>query len=80
MRCCDLENLIHVWKSENSLTKKENIENFKKIYQNNFKIMEIYYDCSKTFIYKFKMKAIAIGITYTYNNYIFLLYRDNKKE
>jgi hypothetical protein len=61
-RCCELENLIHVWKSEKSLSNKQNINNFKNIFEKLFEITDIVYDFSKVYIYRFKMTANKIGI------------------
>ena len=62
LRCCELENVIHVWKSEKSLSRKENILDFKKVFKNNFKILSVDYDIAKFFIYKIRMKANCLGI------------------
>jgi hypothetical protein len=62
LRCCELENIIHVWKNEKSLSKKQNIEEFKICFQNYFKIKEVVYDFSKFYIYKFKLQACTPGI------------------
>ncbi len=62
IRYCELENIIHVWKNEKSLTKKENIDEFKNYFQKNFKILSVCYDFSKFFIFKVKMQANVIGI------------------
>jgi hypothetical protein len=35
-RFCELENLIHVWKNEKSLTKKTNIDEFKLFFNKKF--------------------------------------------
>ncbi len=61
LRNCELENIIHVWKNVKSLSKKDNIEEFKKHFQSNFKIVDVYYDCFKFYIFKVKMQANAIG-------------------
>jgi hypothetical protein len=62
IRCCELENVIHVWKNEKSLSRKDNIEEFKKLFQNNFKIINVNYDVAKFYIFKIKMQANAIGL------------------
>jgi hypothetical protein len=61
IRFCELENVIHVWKNEKSLTKKQNIEEFKRFFNNNFKILSVDYDFSKFYIFKVKMQANVIG-------------------
>lgn len=66
MRCCELENIIHVWKNESSLTKRGNIDEFKRYFQNNFKILDISYDFFKFYIFKIKMQANVVG-NYTLN-------------
>jgi hypothetical protein len=62
IRYCELENVIHIWKGEHTLTKKENITEFKKYFSKNFKIISVYFDFSKFYIFKVKMKAAVIGI------------------
>ena len=62
LRCCELENVIHMWKNEKSLSKKENISEFKKVFKNNFKIMSIDYDIAKFYLYKIRMRANSLGM------------------
>jgi len=62
LRCCELENVIHVWKSEKSLSRKENINEFKKLFKNHFKILSVDYDIAKFYIFKIRMKAEVLGI------------------
>lgn len=61
LRCCELENMIHVWKNEKSLSKTRNLEEFKQFFIKNFKVFEVVYDFSKFYIYKFKMQASKEG-------------------
>jgi hypothetical protein len=72
IRYCELENVIHVWKNEKSLTRKQNIEEFKKFFSSHFKILNVDYDFSKFYIFKVKMQAHSIGNA-NFNN-IFLKY------
>lgn len=73
-RSCELENLIHVWKSEKYLTNKKTILEFKNLFEPNFSILEIVYDFSKVFIFKFKMKAKIPGI------YIIVISRNHNQK
>jgi len=61
LRHCELENLIHVWKNEKSLTKQEKLNDFKKIFGAFFIINDISYDFSKFFIFKAKLTANNLG-------------------
>jgi hypothetical protein len=60
-RFCELENIIHVWKNEKSLTKKTNINEFKMFFTEHFKIIDISYDFFKFYIFKIKLQAKKIG-------------------
>ena len=62
LRCCELENLVHVWKNEKSLTRKTNLDDFKKYFTKNFEIIDIVYDFFKFYVFKVTMKAFKIGI------------------
>lgn len=68
MRICELENMVHLWKNEKSLTNKANIEEFKKYFSSFFKIYDISYDFAKFYIFKVKMEARNIGKK---NNHLF---------
>lgn len=61
LRYCEFENLIHVWKGEQSLTIKKSIDEFKKIFSKNFSIKSITYDIAKFYIFKVKMIATEKG-------------------
>ncbi len=61
LRYCEFENLIHVWKGEQSLTKKKSLDEFKKIFSKNFYIKSITYDIAKFYIFKVKMNATEKG-------------------
>lgn len=60
-RICEFENIIHLWKSEKNLSNRNNIDEFKFYFEENFKIFEIKYDFARFFIYKVKMEAQKIG-------------------
>lgn len=75
-RDCEIENIVHIWKNAEALylnpvsNKKTNISQlkhkkllhkFKNIFSRNFEIKEVYYDVSKFFYFKVKMKAIRVG-------------------
>ena len=62
IRFCELENIIHVWKNEKTLTKKTNIEEFKMFFNEHFKITNISYDFFKFYIFKIKLQASKLGI------------------
>jgi hypothetical protein len=64
IRFCDLENIIHVWKGESSLTKKSNINEFKSLFDKNFKIISVHYDFFKYYIFKIKLQANKVGNKY----------------
>lgn len=57
MRICELENMVHLWKNEKSLSNKANIDEFKRFFGSFFKIYEISYDFAKFYIFKIKMEA-----------------------
>jgi len=61
LRFCELENLIHVWKNEKSLTKQDKLNDFKKIFSTNFTINDISYDFSKFYIFKAKLTSNLEG-------------------
>ena len=61
MRICELENMVHLWKNEKSLSNKDNINEFKKYFKDNFKIYDVSYDFTKFYIFKIKMEARNIG-------------------
>ncbi len=61
MRICELENMVHLWKNEKSLSNKANIDEFKKYFSGFFKIFDISYDFAKFYIFKVKMEAKNIG-------------------
>jgi hypothetical protein len=64
MRFCELENMIHVWKSEDSLTIKKSVDEVRKIFSKLFKINSISFDFFKFYVFKVKMIAIAKGLDY----------------
>ena len=62
MRFCEFENIIHIWKGEESLTIKKSVDEVRKILSKLFKIHSISYDFFKFYIFKVKMTAITNGI------------------
>ena len=60
-RFCELENMIHVWKSEESLTLKKSIDEVRKIFSKLFKINPISFDFFKFYIFKVRMIAMTKG-------------------
>jgi hypothetical protein len=74
IRFCDLENLIHVWKNERSLTKKNNINEFRNLFEKNFKVVSINYDFFKYYIFKIKLQANKVGKCFRLN----LRYREEE--
>ena len=62
LRFCEFENLIHLWKGENSLTIKKSINEFKNIFSKKFKIGQITYDIAKLYIFKARLFANEKGI------------------
>ena len=75
-RNCEIENIVHIWKNAEQiylnpvqnkktniaqLRHKELLHKFKEIFAKNFEIKEIYYDVSKFFYFKIKMKANKVG-------------------
>jgi hypothetical protein len=61
-RFCELENIIHLWKNEKSLSKKSNINMFRALFINNFSILDISYDFYKFYIFKVKLQAKRVGL------------------
>jgi len=66
MRICELENMVHLWKNEKSLSNKANIDEFKKYFSVLFKIYDISYDFAKFYIFKVKMEAKYPGTKIKY--------------
>ena len=75
-RNCEIENIVHIWKNAEQiylnpvqnkkthiaqLRHKELLHKFKEIFAKNFEIKELYYDVSKFFYFKIKMKANKVG-------------------
>ena len=64
LRYCELENIIHLWKGEQSLTIKKSVEEFRRIFSKIFKINSILYDFAKFYIFKVKIVANVKGTFY----------------
>jgi hypothetical protein len=62
IRFCELENIVHIWKNEKSLTKRHCLDDFCNIFKENFEISEINYDCLKFYVFKLEMKAVRKGV------------------
>jgi len=62
LRFCELENMIHVWKGDQSLTIRKFVDELKRLFVQNFRIDYIKYDFSKFYIYKVKMLAKEKGL------------------
>lgn len=58
---CEIENMVHIWKSGQSLEKKILINDFKKYFLKHFIIKDVVYDYSRMFFYKFRMIANKEG-------------------
>lgn len=62
LRACEVENMIHFWRGENTFIQNNLlITEFKNIFKRHFKIQKILYDFSKIYLYKIKMKAESVG-------------------
>lgn len=72
MRICELENMVHLWKNEKSLSNKDNVNEFKKYFKDHFKIFDVSYDFTKFYIFKVKMEAKIVGKIKSLTFHIFL--------
>lgn len=61
LRACEVETQILFWKNQ-IVNDKGIVEDFKKIFEKNFKIKEVNYDISKFYFFKFKMVANKVGV------------------
>lgn len=62
LRACEVENMIHFWRGENTFIHNNPLINeFKKIFKRHFKIEKVNYDVSKIYLYKIRMRAESIG-------------------
>lgn len=62
LRACEVENMIHFWRGENTFIHNNIlITEFKNIFKRHFTIQKILYDISKIYLYKIKMKAESVG-------------------
>lgn len=61
LRACEVETQILFWKNK-IFNDKGIVEDFKKIFEKNFKIKEVNYDISKFYFFKFKMVANKVGV------------------
>jgi hypothetical protein len=62
MRFCELENIIHMWKNEKSLTKREIVEEIYNLFIKCFNFISFSYDFSKFYLFKVKLKAYRKGV------------------
>ena len=62
LRACEVETQILFWKNITPNIDGGIVDNFKKIYEKNFEIKNIYFDISKFYFFKFEMIAKNIGI------------------
>ena len=69
LRACEVELQVLFWKNIINKDIVNIIDDFKNIFQNNFKIQEIYYDISKFYFFKFKMIANKVGVL-KHNRYL----------
>lgn len=56
-RACEVENMIHLWKSENNLINKILVKQFRAIFERLFGINQVVFDYSKFYFFKFIMTA-----------------------
>ena len=62
LRACEVENMIHFWRGENTFVYNNPLINeFKKIFKRHFKIEKVNYDVSKIYLYKIRMRAESVG-------------------
>ena len=62
LRACEVENMIHFWRGENTFIYNNPLINeFKKIFKRHFKIEKVNYDVSKIYLYKIRMRAESVG-------------------
>lgn len=61
-RCCEIENMVHVWKTKVSSIGYGFIEEVKRYFIKCFKICEVLFDSSSFLFFKFKLKAKALGV------------------
>ena len=61
LRACEIENMIHLWRSEYEIKNINLINEFKKIFSKKFYIKSIVFDISKLYFYKIQMTAFYIG-------------------
>ena len=61
LRACEIENMIHLWRTDGISEKKKLLDEFKKIFSKHFKIKSMVYDQSKIYFFKIKMVANSLG-------------------
>ena len=61
LRACEIENMIHLWRSDYEIKNITLIDEFKKTFGKKFYIKYIYFDISKFYFYKIQMTAYNIG-------------------
>lgn len=62
LRCCEIEQIIHLWKTADQLTNKRTIEEFTVIMKECFELKKIYYDVTNLYLFKICLKAIKAGL------------------
>lgn len=61
-RCCEIEQITHIWKTVDQLTNKRTIDEFTSIVNKCFEIKEIYYNVTNLYLFKICLKAIKNGL------------------
>lgn len=70
LRFCELENVVCLWKKENTITNNNQLlANVKRIFEKNFILLEVKYDILKIMFIRIKMKANKIGL---FDNELFI--------
>lgn len=62
LRFCEIERMVHIWKSVEGLTKKYFVNDIKKIFDNLFDIEEFQYDVRKFYLFRINLKAKRVGL------------------
>ena len=70
LRFCELENVVCLWKKENTITNNNQLlANVKRIFEKHFILLEVKYDILKIMFIRIKMKANKIGL---FDNELFI--------
>ncbi|MCQ2817834.1 MAG: hypothetical protein MJ252_11265, partial [archaeon] len=63
VRSCEIEQMVHYWMNENEYIRHNNtVMMIKKIFEKNFKVLDIKYDINKYLFYRIKLKAERLGV------------------